>query len=398
MAPSVSPQPRGRSFRLTWPGRLWIVAAVGLLGLGLGKNINLLALLGYFLLVVAFFNVLLAGRGLTTLTVRRRHRDPIFVGRPCVFEVSVTGKKVCPGVFLEERGPDHRLSWLSARLGGKTERTFRGEVVLPHRGRYERGPLWAVSGYPFGLAERRVRLAPAEDLLVLPRPGTLRRGGLRRQLRGVDPTGDRQRRRPPHPAAHGEVHGLRQFRTGDSPRTIHWKTSARRGELMVREFEDASGDSLLLVLDPTLPDRPDAAEQFEGAVSLAATLAREWCRGGAERLVLAVAGPQPMLLDGVAGPALVVRTLQYLAEAVPGGDAADLLDRVAGLPNLPAAVVIVAAGPGSLSGPLTRQARRPVTVLDVTDTASLDYYTPPGASGQDETSGPSPLALQPLGT
>jgi uncharacterized protein (DUF58 family) len=397
MAPSPVPEPRRRSFRLTWPGRLWIVAAVALLALGLGKNINLLALLGYFLLVVAAFNVLLAGRGLPSLVARRRHRDPVFAGQRCLLEVSVTGRRVCPGVFLEERGRDHHLSWLSARVGGKVERTFRGEVVLPRRGRYERGPLWAVSGYPFGLAERRVRLAPAEELLVLPRLGSLRRGGLRRQLRGVDPTGDRQRRRPPHPAAHGEVHGLRQFRTGDSPRTIHWKTSARRGELMVREFEDASGDSLLLVLDPALPDRPDAAERFEDAVSLAATLAREWCRGGAERLVLAVAGPQPLLLDGIAGPGLVFRTLQYLAEAVPGGDAAELLDRLAGLPNLPAAIVVVSAGPGALSGQLTRQARRPVTSLDVTDTASLDYYTPPGAGG-DDASGASPIALHPPGT
>ena len=40
---------------------------------------------------------------------------------------------------------------------------------------------------------------------------------------------------------------------------------------MVREFEDAPGDSLLLVLDPTLPARPDAVALFEEAVSLAAT-------------------------------------------------------------------------------------------------------------------------------
>jgi uncharacterized protein (DUF58 family) len=374
------------------------VAAVGLLGLGLGKNINLLALLGYFLLVVAGINVLLAGRGLGSLKARRRHRDPVFARWPCQFEVSVTGKRTCPGVFLEEHGADHHLSWLSARLGGRVERTFRGQVVLPRRGRYERGPLWAISGYPFGLAERRVQLAPAEEILVLPRLGTLRRGGLRRQLRGVDPTGDRQRRRPPHPAAHGEVHGLRQFRTGDSPRTIHWKTSARRGELMVREFEDATGDSLLLVLDPALPDRPDAAERFEDAVSLAATLAREWCRGGAERLVLAVAGPHTLLLDGIAGPAFVLRALQYLTEAVAGADGADLLDRVAGLPNVPAAAVVISAGPGALSGALSRQLRRPVTTLDVTDAATLDYYDPPGATAGDGTSGPSRVVLHPLGS
>jgi uncharacterized protein (DUF58 family) len=307
-------------------------------------------------------------------------------------------RRVCPGVRLEERGRDHLLTWRAAWLGGRTEQTFQDEVVLPHRCRYLRGPLWAISGYPFGLAERRIMLAPAEDIFVLPRLGSLRRGGLRRQLRGADPTGDRQRRRPAHPAAQGEVHGLRPFRTGDSPRTIHWKTSARRGELMVREFEDAPGDSLLLVLDPVLPATPDAEARFEDAVSLAATLAREWCRGGAERLVLAVAGTTPLLVDGIGGPAFVQRVLENLTDAVPNGDAVALLSRIAALPNPPAAAVVVAVGASVLSAALGRLLRRPVATFDVTDTTSLDFYEPPRTAGEEEKAGPSRTVLHPLGS
>ena len=51
MAPSAPA--RKVKHRLTWPGWLWLIAAASLLSLGLLKNINLLALLGYFLLVVA---------------------------------------------------------------------------------------------------------------------------------------------------------------------------------------------------------------------------------------------------------------------------------------------------------------------------------------------------------
>jgi uncharacterized protein (DUF58 family) len=396
MASATPARPVRRTPRLTGPGRLWLVAAVSLLGLGLSKNINLLALLGYFLLVVFTLNLFFAGRGLWTLKVRRRHLDPVFAGRPCPLEVSVAaGRRSCPGVRLEERGRDHALTWYATWLGGRKEQTFRGDVLLPRRGRYVRGELRAVSGYPFGLAEREVVVAEAEELFVLPRLGNLRRGGLRRHLRGPVTQGNRQHRRPPHPAAQGEVHGLRAFRTGDSPRTIHWKTSARRGELMVREFEDAPADSLLLVVDPYLPGTPDAEDRFEDAVSFAATLARDWCRGGAERLVLAVAASEPLLLDGIAGPAFVQRALEHLAEAVPRGNERALLGRLAALPNPPAGTVVVAVGAGSIAGPLGRQLRRPVTLIDITDTAALDFYEPPGDLPEAER---SRIFLHPLGS
>ena len=156
MDSSLSPEPANWSFRLPLPGRIWLAAAICLLGYGLGKNINLLALLGYFLLIMAALNMLLAGKGLRSLKVRRRHRDPVFAGRPCPLVVSVSAsRRACPGVRLEERGQDHLLSWRVTWIGGRFEQVFDGVVVLPHRGRYVRGPLWGISGYPFGLAERR---------------------------------------------------------------------------------------------------------------------------------------------------------------------------------------------------------------------------------------------------
>jgi uncharacterized protein (DUF58 family) len=168
---------------------------------------------------------------------------------------------------------------------------------------------------------------------------------------------------------------------------------------MVREFEDAPGDTLLLVLDPVLPAGSDAEARFEDAVSFAATLAREWCRGGAERLVLAIASPRgAVLLDGIAGPAFVQRALELLAEATPTNDASTLLGRVAALPNPPAGAVVVAVGAGSLAGSLGRQLRRHVALIDVTDSAVLDYYDPPPSLGEEAAAGPSRTVLHPLGS
>src|SRR5205085_1363497 len=125
----------------------------------------------------------------------------------------------------------------------------------------------AVSAYPFGLAQRRVRLRAEQYVVILPRLGRLHRGRLRRFLRPVGLAHAPARRQAlRHPTAQAEFHGLRAFRNGDSPRSIHWRTSARCGELMVREFEDVPTDNLVLVVDPA------NGPGLEDAVSLAATI------------------------------------------------------------------------------------------------------------------------------
>src|SRR5439155_16399434 len=125
------------------------------------------------------------------------------------------------------------------------------------------------TGYPLALVQLTRRLGQAADLIVFPKLGQLQRGRLRRFLAQHSPSLGQARAFPRrHPGAQTEFHGLRTFRPGDSPRWIHWRTSARRGELMVREFEDTPNDHLVLVVEPGPADnRP-----LERLLSLAATI------------------------------------------------------------------------------------------------------------------------------
>jgi uncharacterized protein (DUF58 family) len=366
-------------FQLTREGGYWLLIAAVVLGIGYFKSINLLLLLGYLLLLIAAFNAMLAGRRLHRLRARRRIAAPAFVGSPCVVEVQIDNphRRGVPAVRVEDHGPDHALAWFIDRLEGRGESCLHGEVVLPRRGRYAWEPVTVVSGYPFGLSQRRVLLAPGEEVIVLPRLGWLHRGRLRRYLRGADPQRDRTRQRPQrHPGAQAEFHGLRSYRTGDSPRLIHWRTSARCGELMVREFEDLPGENLLLVFDPTLPPGCDPLV-FESAVSLAATICWEWGRHTGERLLLAVGGLQPALLDGLATPRHVRRALESLAvqEPTAATDARGLLAclQTGRLPS--AAVLVVGIGANRLARMLEQKLRRPVAYLNAA--AELDCYEAP---------------------
>jgi uncharacterized protein (DUF58 family) len=150
---------------------------------------------------------------------------------------------------------------------------------------------------------------------------------------------------------------------------------------MVREFEDLPGDHLVLVFDPTPPaaadgDPPEA--RFEAAVSLAATVCWEWCRRRGDRLVAALAGPDPVVLDGLTGPAHARRVLEGLAVQQPApAHAAALLARLNPVALPPAAVVVVAAGPSALADALRRGLNRPVTALDAAEAQTFDFYEPP---------------------
>src|SRR5439155_17840977 len=127
-----------------------------------------------------------------------------------------------------------------------------------------------------------------------------------------------------------EFHGLRTFRPGDSPRWIHWRTTARSGELMVREFDHGTHHDLLLIVEPFAPPgvpggagSPAQSAALEAAISLAATVCWSWTYDAGDRVVLAVAGPQPQVADGRGAQGQALELLEVLA-AVKGTTAQDL--------------------------------------------------------------------------
>jgi uncharacterized protein (DUF58 family) len=383
-----------------------LLGAVALVAIGLLKSINLITLLGCLMLALAGLNMLLAGRGLRRLHGRRRIAGPVFARTPAAvtLEVNGPGKRGVPALRLEDRGTEHSLAWFVPQLVAGQVLRFCEPVTLPARGRYAWGPFLAASGYPFGLVQRRVTLVPGEEVIVLPRLGRLHRGRLRRFLGPAGLAADRAPRElHRHLSARAEFHGLRAFRSGDSPHWIHWRTSARCGELMVREFADVPAHDLIVVLDPgsgvrsqesgvrsqrsgvknpssLTPDSCLLTPDLEAAVSLAATVCWEWCRQRGDRCVLAVVGDEPQLVDGVTGPEHALRLLECLALVRAGARPADpegLAERLARLSLPGAAVLVLSAGPGELAAVLDRRLRRPVACVDASALEGVDFYERP---------------------
>lgn len=374
---------------VTVAGWLWLVAAAVIWGASAYKGINVLMLLAYWMLLLWGLNALTAGRQLRHLRLRRWIEDPLFAGMPFELKVEIENpeSKVHAGLRLEDRGAHHALTWFVSSLQALDKAEFRETLMLPSRGWYRWDGLHVYSGYPFGLLESSMATESSHLFLVYPALGRLNRGRFRQFLAQASPSiGQTTQRRRFHPTAQNEFHGLRNYRAGDSPRWIHWRSSARRGNLMVREFEETPSDHLVLVVDPWVPAHTasESAEpaqvRLETAVALAATICWEWCRQKGDRFVLAVAGDKnTTVLDGVTGREFARLALECLAllTGVAAPDVDGLVERLSDtrLPTAPVAVIATRESP--LVPALARRLRQKIAFLNVQALPDFDFFESP---------------------
>jgi uncharacterized protein (DUF58 family) len=210
---------------------------------------------------------------------------------------------------------------------GERKRTSYG-VRLNRRGRYRFGPFVVSSRFPLGLVRRTVVVDQVDTLTVLPRLGRLTPRWTR--LYQETHAGSRSSRQKVG-TLEGDFHSLRDWRPEDGRRLIHWRTTARRGTPVVRQFERQQEQDLALLVDLWLPERPrgEDKEAVERAVSFAATVVSDICHRGNSYLLLGTAGDEVALRSGTASVGLMHEQLDMLAEA--RADRADRADRLSEL-------------------------------------------------------------------
>lgn len=316
-APAAPGRPR---VRVTRAAVVWVGVAVVLAVVGWYKSINLLVLGGYLLLALLGINLaaawLVAGR----LRVTRLPPPPTFPSEFVTVTAAVTNVSTRPATALltAAAGPN-RAAWLLAPLAGGDTQPLAAAWAFPTRGRHVAGPVVVDSAYPLGLVHVFRPLCDPTEILVLPALGRVDLAMFRRWLvrgGGADVPAPRSSRRAA--PGTGDIRGLRPYRAGDSPREIHWRSSARRGQLLVREYDQVEPLDVTVVVDPYLPADPTPADRaaLEWVLSLATTLAQAWATADAPAdltLVVPAAGG-PIVHHGRATPAFVRRAFASLAE------------------------------------------------------------------------------------
>jgi uncharacterized protein (DUF58 family) len=365
-------------------GQYWLLAFVGLWLVGWVKGINLILLLAYLMFFLWGLNWYVARRSLQGLRAGRRWGEAVFAGTPSHWQAAVAnvGRRPQNGWLLVDEGPGHTVRWFIGRLGQGERARLRREIILPRRGWYECPPLRAVSSFPFGLVRQEVTFGEGGAVTVLPQLGTLHVGRLRRWLAQTARPDERARRTRRRLAHEVEFQGLRAFHPGDSPRWIHWRTSARRGELMVREFDQGTHHDLVLLLEPYAETDPSPA--LEAALSLAATICWTWTHGSDDRVVLGIGGEESTVVAGFGGPRQEFILLEALA-AVRGTlrpNAAGLERKLLEVPlPLGPALLVSSRGDSGMAEELSRRLDRPVACLD--GTAPPSFYQGPEAISSD---------------
>ncbi|WP_128773691.1 DUF58 domain-containing protein [Actinomyces oricola] len=215
--------------------------------------------------------VLTAGLWLIPRGGHRVHHElleqRVTVGDHALLRVTVTNPRnrpLLPARMELPVGP-HAAVFAVPTLGPGEEHDWGFVLPTERRGVITVGPVISVTRDPVGLL-RHERTRTSSQLVHI-HPRTLRLGsvlrGILRDLEGAV-TQDLS-------SSDVSFHALRDYVPGDDRRNVHWKTTARTGRLMVRQFEETRRSSLIVALS-TRPEDYAGEEDFETAVSVACSI------------------------------------------------------------------------------------------------------------------------------
>ena len=254
----------------------WLVGSTALAVLGAGLALAALAVRAWARLVV--------GLGVERIPVEGAPVE----GETLRLEVEVRGRRRLASRLVWRERVD-MLGEHSVVVG----RGGRAVLAVEHvpRGRYVLGPGRLTAADPLGLGRVEVVVERSSAVTVRPRVpelqtlftdgGTWGAGGRRavsRRPGGLEP------------------HGVREYSEGEPLRAVHWPTSARRGELMVRELDDTPRESVAVVLDVEAASvaGPRGDSSLDDAVRAAAGLLKAHALRS-RQVLLAIAAPEPVV-------------------------------------------------------------------------------------------------------
>jgi uncharacterized protein (DUF58 family) len=299
---------RRRRFKMPIEGYIYVTIMIVLFLGSLMTQSNPLMLVFALLAGPFIVNGSITFRMLRGLQVGRNVPRRVMAGEPFSVEVRLTNPKRFVSAWLMsvcdrvDNGREYlNPETLFARVPGRSTETGRYQLRLAQRGRYVFGPLQVNSRFPLGLVERGLVLAERDEILVYPRIGRLSADWRRRLQTATQLVSHAQARVG---SFHDDFHRIREYRSGDEPRSIHWRTTARRNELMVREFRESRDRHLMVLLDAWIPERATHAdvERTEYAISLATTIALDqMLNGRGNDVFFAMSGGQFHTWGGAGG-------------------------------------------------------------------------------------------------
>jgi uncharacterized protein (DUF58 family) len=251
------------------------------------------------------------------MTLRRKlERGERLAGDDVPVQLELDAEGLVPSGTLVLRERIARLGERETPLVRRHGR-LRGRYVLRRvpRGRYPIEAAQIVIEDPFGLERVEVELPSQSSILVYPRLVDVDR--LFSEAGARTPEGRRLLLRRP---SGFDLHSVREYERGESLRRVHWPSTAKRGQLMVKELEDSPRDETALLLDADAAsvtgEAPDSS--FELAVRAAGSILKSHASRG-RRAALIVNSSRPTYQRVHSFDGEWHRALELLAAVEPDG-------------------------------------------------------------------------------
>lgn len=312
--------PRRRT-RITYEGISFLsILAFIVLG-SILRQINLLVLLSGLMIAPFFFNWRISRKMLQRVTFRRHAPDWVNAGKPfsLVWEadndrqaIPAWGVRVVDRLKYEDadRKDAEKVTMVVKPIEPQSSRRVSSRCLLPQRGVCELGPAEASSAFPVGLVRTKVNLPETQVLLVAPRLGMLTDKWTRFTRSSLDGSQSAQSRSSNQQE---QFYAIRPWQFGDSRRLIHWRSTAKKNELMVRQFDQQVDRELVVVLD--FHAGQATAAEMETALSFLATVVHQSVRGR-RRATIGVFSDEYVIFDRSTRN-LVGSVMQHLAVTQP---------------------------------------------------------------------------------
>ena len=277
---------------LTTRGRSFVAAGVAAVACGLLIPEPDLLRIGVLLVALPLLSALGAGRARYRLSCARRVTPArVPVGQPAEMVVRLTNvSRLRTGLLLAEDTLPYALGskprFVLDGIGGGGAREFRYQVRSDARGKYVIGPLRVRVADSFGLVEINRAFASTSTLTVTPKIIPLGRPPTTGNWLGGDEG------RPSIAATGDDDAAPRAYQTGDALRRVHWRSTARYGQLMVRREEQHWRNTATLFIDTRRVAHPTTAS-FELAVTVAASVGVHMAGEGFDAQLVTDAGVIP---------------------------------------------------------------------------------------------------------
>lgn len=321
----------GRFSSLTTRGRAFLAAGVAAAVCAFGLGQKDLLRVAVFLVALPIVTVLMVARTRYRIAATRSITPVrVPVGQQAVVHLRLenVGRAPTGLLLLEDTVPytlGPRPRFVLDRMSTRWRREVRYPVRSDVRGRYPIGPLTLRVTDPFGLVELTRAFKAQDHLLVTPAVHPL---PFRRLAGEWASTGES---RPHAAAADGEEDvTVREYRDGDDLRRVHWRSSARRGELMVRREDQPWQARATLLLDTRrIAHRGSGpASSFEWSVNAAASIGTHLLRRGYSVRLHTDAGVSVTAAARESGPSIEAEGLLLDALAVVRQSSVGLLGQI----------------------------------------------------------------------